>query len=55
MIKTEEYSSKNMSSFCLRLPKDLKDKLDNISKKEKRSTNNQILIVLEKFLEENTL
>ena len=52
-MNSDKTASENITSFCLRIPTELKIQFDILSKKEKRSTNRQIEIALEKYMEDN--
>ena len=49
----DENDKEKISTFCLRIPDDLKEKAEIISRVYKRSLNKQINFLIEKFVEEN--
>lgn len=50
---SDENDKEKISTFCLRIPDDLKEKAEIISRVYKRSLNKQINFLIEKFVEEN--
>ena len=49
----DENDKEKISTFCLRIPDDLKEKAEIVSRVYKRSLNKQINFLIEKFVEEN--
>ncbi len=52
-FNSDENNKEKISTFCLRIPDDLKEKAEIVSRVYKRSLNKQINYLIEKFVEEN--
>lgn len=54
-MKQENTATDKLEQYPLRLPTELKSAMEEKAKKEKRSLNAQIILVLENYIEENSI